>query len=100
MAETGTGCALETEVTARIGASLLVALLRHQPCYGEDPLKIALYAAFVAMVIGAITVILTMPELFNEPSAPQVGLVIWAGAVFLAGFIVARLLKSAATKES
>lgn len=52
------------------------------------------------MVIGAITVILTMPELFNEPSAPQVGLVIWAGAVFLAGFIVVGLLKSVATMEN
>lgn len=52
------------------------------------------------MVIGAITVILTIPELFNEPSAPQVGLMIWAGVVFLAGFIVVRLMKSAATKES
>jgi len=78
----------------------LVALLRNQPCNGEEPLKIAFYAAFVAMVIGAITVILTIPELFNEPSAPQVGLMIWAGVVFLAGFIVVRLMKSAATKES
>ena len=78
----------------------MVALLRNQPCNGEEPLKIAFYAAFVAMVIGAITVILTIPELFNEPSAPQVGLMIWAGVVFLAGFIVVRLMKSAATKES
>lgn len=88
------------EVTAGIEASLLVALLRNQPCNGEEPLKIAFYAAFAAMVIGAITVILTMPELFNEPSAPQVGLVIWAGAVFLAGFIVVGLLKSVATMEN
>ncbi len=41
-----------------------------------------------------------MPELFNEPSAPQVGVMIWAGVVFLAGLVTVRLLKSVATKEA
>lgn len=63
-------------------------------------MKITFYVAFAAMVIGAITVILTMPALFNEPSASQVGLMIWAGIVFLAGFVIVRLLKNVATKEA
>lgn len=63
-------------------------------------MKVAFYAAFAAMVIGAITGILTVPALFNEHSASQEGLVIWAGFVFLAGLVIVRMLKSVATKEA
>lgn len=62
--------------------------------------KIAFYAAFATMVLGAITVILTLPALFTDPSALKEGLVIWAGTASLAGFAVVKLLKNAALKEA
>ncbi|MGP9487520.1 hypothetical protein ACT3UD_08205 [Glutamicibacter sp. 287] len=63
-------------------------------------MKIAFYAAFAAMAIGAATVILTVPALFHEPSQLQAGLVIWAGIIFLAGLTIVKLLKYVATKEA
>ncbi|HCJ54989.1 hypothetical protein ACTXM3_17985 [Glutamicibacter arilaitensis] len=63
-------------------------------------MKITFYAAFAAMVIGAMTVILMMPALFNEPSASKESLMIWAGIVFLAGLVIVRLLKRVVTKET
>ncbi len=48
-AEAGTGSALETGGHCRNRSVTLVVLLRNQPCNGEEPLKIAFYAAFAAM---------------------------------------------------
>lgn len=62
-------------------------------------MKIAFYAAFAAMVVGAIVAIMTTPALFSEHSTLQVGLMIWSGILFLAGLVVVRLLKNVATKE-
>jgi hypothetical protein len=63
-------------------------------------MKIAFYAAFATMVLGAITVILAVPALFTDPSALKEGLVIWAGTASLAGFSVVKLLKNAVLKEA
>lgn len=63
-------------------------------------MKIAFYAAFATMVLGAITVILAVPALFTDPSALKEDLVIWAGTASLAGFAVVKLLKNAVLKEA
>ena len=63
-------------------------------------MKIAFYAAFATMVLGAITVILAVPALFTDPSALKEGLVIWAGTASSVGFAVVKLLKNAVLKEA
>jgi len=62
-------------------------------------MKITFYTAFAAMVVGAIVAIMTTPALFSEPSAFQVGVMIWSGILLLTGLVVVRLLKNVATKE-